>query len=40
MYNASGGNFAMLTSWGDEQWAAARSAIEATNAQDKAKRTV
>ena len=40
MYNASGGNFSMLTGWGDEQWAAARAAIEATNAQDKAKRTV
>jgi len=40
MYNASGGNFSMLTAWGDDQWAAARSAIEATNAADKAKRTV
>ncbi len=40
MYNASGGNFSMLTAWGDEQWAAARAAIEATNAQDRAKRTV
>lgn len=40
MYNASGGNFSMLTAWGDEQWAAARAAIEATNAKDKAKRTV
>ena len=40
MYNASGGNFAMLSAWGDEQWAAARAAIEATNAKDKAKRTV
>ncbi|MEL6568792.1 MAG: SDR family oxidoreductase [Pseudomonadota bacterium] len=40
MYNASGGNFAMLSAWGDEQWAAARAAIEATNNKDKAKRTV
>jgi NAD(P)-dependent dehydrogenase (short-subunit alcohol dehydrogenase family) len=40
MYNASGGNFAQLTQWGDEEWKAARDAIEATNAQDKAKRTV
>ena len=40
MYNASGGNFSMLTAWGDEQWAAARDAIEATNAKDRAKRTV
>ncbi len=40
MYNASGGNFAMLTQWGDEQWAAARASIEETNAKDKAKRTV
>ena len=40
MYNASGGNFAQLTAWGDAEWKAARDAIEATNAQDKAKRTV
>lgn len=40
MYNASGGNFSMLAAWGDEQWAAARQAIEATNASDRAKRTV
>jgi len=40
MYNASGGNFAQLTAWGDAEWQAARDAIEATNAQDKAKRTV
>ncbi|WP_225907901.1 SDR family oxidoreductase [Hyphomonas sediminis] len=39
-YNAAGGNFSMLTAWGDEQWAAARDAIEATNAKDRAKRTV
>ncbi|MDX1293125.1 MAG: SDR family oxidoreductase [Hyphomonas sp.] len=40
MYNASGGNFSQLTAWGDEEWKAARDAIEATNAKDKAKRTV
>ncbi|RIJ15425.1 SDR family oxidoreductase [Henriciella mobilis] len=40
MYNASGGNFAALTAWGDAEWQAAREAIEATNAQDKSKRTV
>lgn len=40
MYNATGGNFSQLTRWGDEQWQAARAAIEATNAKDKAKRTV
>lgn len=40
MYNASGGNFAALTAWGDSEWKAAREAIEATNAQDKSKRTV
>lgn len=40
MYNATGGNFSSLTAWGDEEWKAARDAIEATNAKDKAKRTV
>ncbi len=40
MYNASGGNFAMLTQWSDAQWAAARAAIEAQNEKDKARRTV
>lgn len=40
MYNASGGNFSALAAWTDDQWAAARSAIESTNAEDKAKRTV
>ncbi|WP_084396121.1 SDR family oxidoreductase [Henriciella aquimarina] len=40
MYNASGGNFSMLTEWGDAEWKAAREAIEATNASDKSKRTV
>lgn len=40
MYNASGGNFAQLTQWGDAEWKAARDAIEVQNAKDKAKRTV
>ncbi len=40
MYNASGGNFAMLTQWGDAEWRAAREAIEAQNQKDRAKRTV
>lgn len=39
-YNATGGNFSGLAQWGDDQWQAAREAIEATNAKDKAKRTV
>lgn len=40
MYNASGGNFSALAAWSDEQWTAARAAIEGANAEDKAKRTV
>ena len=40
MYNATGGNFSQLAQWGDGEWQAARQAIEATNAKDKAKRTV
>ena len=40
MYNATGGNFSRLGEWGDAEWQAARDAIEATNAKDKAKRTV
>ena len=40
MYNASGGNFSALAAWSDEQWTAAREAIEGVNAEDKAKRTV
>jgi NAD(P)-dependent dehydrogenase (short-subunit alcohol dehydrogenase family) len=40
MYNASGGNFSALAAWSDEQWTAAREAIEGANAEDKAKRTV
>jgi len=38
-YLATGGNFASLRSWDDEQWAASRSAIRSANAQDKAQRT-
>jgi len=40
MYNASGGNFAHLGAWGDEDWQAAKDAIMSTNAKDRAKRTV
>lgn len=40
MYNASGGNFSHLAAWGDEDWQAAKDAIMATNAKDRAKRTV
>lgn len=39
-YQASGGNFSMLTAWGDQEWQAAKEAIMATNDKDKAKRTV
>jgi len=39
-YNATGGNFSQLAQWEDGQWQAAREAIEATNAKDRAKRTV
>ncbi len=40
MYNASGGNFSALASWGDQEWQAAKEAIMATNDKDKARRTV
>jgi len=39
-YNATGGNFYQLAGWGDEEWQAARDAIQQTNARDKAARTV
>ena len=39
-YNATGGNFYQLSNWSDEDWQTARNAIEATNAKDRAKRTV
>jgi NAD(P)-dependent dehydrogenase (short-subunit alcohol dehydrogenase family) len=35
---ASGGNFYQLRKWGNEEWQAARAAIEAQNAKDKAAR--
>ncbi|MDO8377563.1 SDR family oxidoreductase [Phenylobacterium sp.] len=39
-WQASGGNFSGLRAWTDEQWTAAREAIQATNAKDRAARTV
>jgi hypothetical protein len=39
-YLATGGNFSGLSAWGDAQWVAAREAIQATNAKDRAARTV
>jgi len=39
-YQATGGNFAGLRAWGEEQWVAVKSMIRATNDQDRAKRTV
>lgn len=39
-YNATGGNFSRLSQWSDEDWTAAREAIQATNAKDRAQRTV
>ena len=39
-WQASGGNFSGLRAWGDAQWTAAREAISATNAKDRAARTV
>ncbi|MDP1630939.1 MAG: SDR family oxidoreductase [Caulobacter sp.] len=39
-YNASGGNFARLTEWGDDQWQAVKEAIKTTNDKDRAQRTV
>ncbi|MBO0986772.1 SDR family oxidoreductase [Delftia sp. SD018] len=38
-YQATGGNFAGLASWGDQDWANARSAIESRNAADRQQRT-
>jgi NAD(P)-dependent dehydrogenase (short-subunit alcohol dehydrogenase family) len=37
---ATGGNFSGLSVWGDEEWKRAREAIAATNAKDRAQRTV
>jgi hypothetical protein len=39
-YQSSGGNFSGLRAWSDEHWKAARDAIQAQNAKDRAKRTV
>ncbi|MBP7701686.1 MAG: SDR family oxidoreductase [Phenylobacterium sp.] len=39
-WQASGGNFSRLAGWGEDQWAAAKEAIQATNAKDRAARTV
>jgi NAD(P)-dependent dehydrogenase (short-subunit alcohol dehydrogenase family) len=39
-WNAGGGGFNALRDWTDEQWTAARAAIQGANAQDRAKRTV
>ncbi|MFC3078795.1 SDR family oxidoreductase [Phenylobacterium terrae] len=39
-YQATGGNFAALRAWTDEQWQAARDSIRATNEKDRAQRTV
>jgi NAD(P)-dependent dehydrogenase (short-subunit alcohol dehydrogenase family) len=36
---ATGGNFYELRNWNDQQWAAAREAIQAQNAKDKAQRS-
>ena len=35
---ATGGNFYELRKWGDAEWQAAREAIQAQNARDKAQR--
>ena len=35
---ATGGNFYELRHWGDTEWKAARDAIQALNARDKAER--
>ena len=35
---ATGGNFYELRQWGDDQWRAARDAIQAQNAKDRAQR--
>jgi len=39
-YLAGGGNFSQLLAWGDEQWDAAKQAIQGQNQKDRAKRTV
>lgn len=39
-WQASGGNFSGLRAWTDDQWTQARESIQATNAKDRAARTV
>ena len=39
-YLAGGGNFSQLLAWGDEEWDAAKAAIQGQNQKDRAKRTV
>ncbi len=39
-YQAGGGGFGQLRDWSDEQWEAARTAIQGANARDRSKRTV
>ena len=39
-WQATGGNFSALRAWTDDQWTQARESIQATNAKDRAKRTV
>jgi len=38
-YQASGGNFAALREWGDEEWTKARASIEDRNAKDRSARS-
>ena len=39
-HQAAGGGFSQLRSWTDEQWEAARNAIQGANQRDRSKRTV
>ncbi len=39
-YLAGGGNFSQLLAWGDDEWNAAKAAIQGQNQKDRAKRTV
>lgn len=39
-WQASGGNFSALRAWSDDQWTQAKESIQATNAKDRAARTV
>jgi NAD(P)-dependent dehydrogenase (short-subunit alcohol dehydrogenase family) len=39
-WQAGGGNFSSLRAWTDDQWKAAREAIQGANAKDRAARTV